>query len=177
MQKIVFTGPESTGKSTLSAFLAQAMDIPWVPEYARVYLEELDRSYVEDDILHIAQGQVRWEKERSQEASALLSCDTALLVPKIWSEFKYKRVHPWITKELYSRKEDFYFLCDVDLPWEYDPLREHPHQRSELFELYQKELEQMGVRYVVLSGSLEERKQAMLLHIQEKFPHLCESKF
>lgn len=173
MQKIIFTGPESTGKSLLSAFLADALNTRWVPEYARFYLSRLKRPYEESDILAIARGQYQWEGVWEREATGFLFCDTAQLVPKIWSAYKYGRVHPWIENTLQLREGDFYFLCDTDLPWEYDPLREHPHLREELFDLYRASLEELGVDYVVLSGSLDERKQSALLHLQEKFPHLC----
>ncbi|MDP4998362.1 MAG: ATP-binding protein [Saprospiraceae bacterium] len=174
MQKIIFTGPESTGKSFLAKAIASSLGTLWVPEYARFYLSRLQRPYEQEDILLIAQGQAQWETFWEKEASGLLCCDTSLLVPKIWSEFKYNRVDPWITQQLDSRQGDFYFLCHVDLPWEYDPLREHPHLREALFERYRDALEQMQADYVVLSGSLEERKQSALWHIREKFSHLCE---
>mgnify|MGYP001545897874 CR=1 FL=1 len=172
MQKIIFTGPESTGKSLLSAFLADTMNTRWVPEYARFYLSRIKRPYTEGDILHIARGQQQWEGVWAREARGFLFCDTSLLVPKIWSSYKYGRVDPWIVDTLQARMGDFYFLCNADLPWAYDPLREHPHLREALYDLYLDSLEQMGADYVVLSGSLEERKQTALLHLQEKFPHL-----
>ena len=37
LRKIVVIGPESTGKSTLSAALASALETSWNPEYARFY--------------------------------------------------------------------------------------------------------------------------------------------
>ena len=174
MQKIIFTGPESTGKSILSKATALAFQTLWVPEYARFYLSRLKRPYAQQDILQIAQGQMQWEKVWEKQARGLLCLDTALLVPKIWSEVKYNSVDPWITEQLRRRERDFYFLCQVDLPWEYDPLREHPHLRDELFERYRQALEQMQADYVILSGSLKERKQSAILHIREKFPHLCD---
>ncbi|MFK8006949.1 MAG: AAA family ATPase [Saprospiraceae bacterium] len=56
-KKIILTGPESTGKSTLARQLAQVYNTVWVPEFARTYLEGLNRPYRGDDLLKIAKGQ------------------------------------------------------------------------------------------------------------------------
>jgi nicotinamide riboside kinase len=37
IKKIAVVGPESTGKSTMSAYLAKHYDTIWVPEFARGY--------------------------------------------------------------------------------------------------------------------------------------------
>jgi nicotinamide riboside kinase len=62
-------------------------------------------------------------------------------VIKIWSEFKYGFCDPEILTLMKEQKYDLHLLADVDLPWEDDPLREHPDKRQELFDLYKAELE------------------------------------
>ena len=57
MKKIVFTGPECSGKTTLSKEIAKHFNLVWVQEYARQYLENLERSYNYYDLKKIAQGQ------------------------------------------------------------------------------------------------------------------------
>jgi NadR type nicotinamide-nucleotide adenylyltransferase len=151
--KISITGPESTGKSWLAEKLAGHFQTLWVPEYAREYLARLNRDYVFEDILEIAKGQWSQEKKMMETASGMLFCDTDLLVARIWSEFKYGRCDPWIIRQLDIHRYDLYLLCDIDLPWEADPLRENPHQRKELFDLYQMYLEQMNVNYCIISGN------------------------
>jgi nicotinamide riboside kinase len=95
MQKIIITGPESTGKTTLAQQLAQHYQTVWVPEYSRDYIAQLNRSYEEDDLLEIAKGQVRREDEMvAKHTPDLLICDTSLLVIKVWSKVKYQRCHP-----------------------------------------------------------------------------------
>jgi NadR type nicotinamide-nucleotide adenylyltransferase len=39
VRRIVVTGPESTGKTTLAQGLAERLATTWVPEYARAYLD------------------------------------------------------------------------------------------------------------------------------------------
>lgn len=151
------TGPESTGKTSLAEALAEHYGAPAVPEYARTYLENLDRAYVEEDLLHIARGQLAWEEEYADRAGERLIIDTSLVVLKIWSEYKYGRCHPFILENLRERRYDLFLLCRPDLPWSFDPLREHPDKREELFNIYQRELTALGFPYEVISGRGEER--------------------
>jgi len=156
MQKIIITGPESTGKTTLAQQLAQHYQTVCVPEYARDYIDQLNRSYEEYDLLEIAKGQVSREDEFAAKHNPdLLICDTSLLVIKVWSKVKYQRCHPWILEQFNQRQVDLYLLTFPDIPWEPDPQREHPHQREMLFQLYQQELQKK--LHVVVRGSREQR--------------------
>lgn len=157
MIKIALTGPESTGKSTLAAQLAQHYHATWVPEYARTYIEQLNRPYQQEDLLAIAQGQLALWKAAETAGPQLLFMDTELLVLKVWSEHAYRQCHPVILEELKRQQFDLYLLLDVDLPWEPDPQREHPHLRQYFFERYRQELQQLGVPFVVISGTAQER--------------------
>jgi len=155
--KISITGPESTGKSILAKKLAEHYNTSWVEEYARKYLKEIDRPYMEADLIKIAKGQIENEDEKQSAVGKVLFCDTDLLVIKIWSVHKYKRCHPWLNDEVKKRKYDHYFLMDIDLPWEFDPMRENPHLRNFFFDWYKRELDKMGAPYTVISGEKEER--------------------
>ena len=162
MKKLVFTGPESTGKSTIAKAIAKHYGIDWVEEYAREYLEELGRKYEEEDLLAIAKGQINAEKKLAKTNVPFLICDTSLLVIKIWSEFKYGRCHPWILKHYYANPVSFYFLCDIDVEWEFDPLRENQMQRSILFNRYENELKALKVPYIIIRGKINQRKKQVL---------------
>ena len=153
IRKIAITGPESTGKSMLAEQLAGSYHTVWVPEYAREYLGELRRPYMEQDILLIAQGQLRQEQMLIEKSKGYLFCDTEMLVTKIWSEVKYQRCDPWIINAARNHRYDLYLLCDIDLPWEYDPLREHPGQRRFLFDLYYNELRKGNYPFAVVRGT------------------------
>jgi NadR type nicotinamide-nucleotide adenylyltransferase len=155
--KIVITGPESTGKSQLSEELATYYKTVFVPEYARGYIDALDRPYNREDILIIAKGQIRDEARMKQQAYRMLFCDTELIVTKIWSEVKYGICDPWILKMIEENNYDLFLLCNIDLPWEEDPQREHPHMREKLFSLYLDELTNRGFPFKVVSGTGKER--------------------
>jgi NadR type nicotinamide-nucleotide adenylyltransferase len=160
-KKVVVIGPESTGKSTLSQALANYFDCPWVPEYARTYIEELGRPYDYEDLLEIAKGQVELEEMASENAKDLVICDTDLHVIKVWSEHKYGKSHDWILDQIKSRKYDIYLLTDIDIPWEEDPQREHPQpeMREYFFEQYQNLIRATGVPYARISGTALQRLQ------------------
>lgn len=157
VKRIAIVGPESTGKSTLSEQLANYYHTLWVPEFARNYIAGLDRKYTLEDIVQISKGQIKSEDELALKANALLICDTNLLVTKIWAEHAFQQCPEWITENLRNRKYDLNLLTDIDIPWEADPQREHPHLRKYFFDLYKKELESSGVNFVVISGGWEER--------------------
>lgn len=128
-----------------------------MPEYSREYLRELSRSYGYDDILSIAKGQFEGEERMATKASGLLFCDTDFIVNKIWCIDKFGKCHPWILDMIDQQHYDFYLLCNTDLPWEPDPLRENPKDRERLFELYKTELEERKLPYAIIGGSGQER--------------------
>lgn len=158
IRKIAIIGPESTGKSTLSAELAEAYHTTWVPEYARHYIDKLNRPYDEQDLLEIAKGQMAMEDELAAKTNKLLIIDTTLIVIKIWSEHAFGRTHPWIEKELTKRAYDLFLVCDVDLPWEPDPQREHPELRSYFFDKY-LDYARQNPPFAIITGQKEERFQ------------------
>ncbi|MEL7342337.1 MAG: ATP-binding protein [Bacteroidota bacterium] len=157
MYKVAIVGPESTGKSTLAIKLAAQMSAHWVPEYAREYLANLGRDYQQSDLLEIARGQVAWEQEQASLGGNWLFCDTNLLVIKIWSEVKYGEVHPWIAEQTRLQDYALHLLLYPDLPWEPDPLREHPDQLLELFARYEQALQIANVPYKIVKGKGEKR--------------------
>jgi nicotinamide riboside kinase len=156
--RIVLTGPECTGKSTLAVQLAQYYNTLCIPEYAREFIGSLSRPYDYDDVVHIAETQVKQLKEYSIRASRILFLDTYLIITKVWFDLVFNRRPDWIDKELSEHSVDFYLLCDTDIPWEADPVRENGGARREfLLELYKKELGDFGCEFGIVRGSGDER--------------------
>ncbi len=162
LKRIAITGPESTGKSWLSAALAARFSEPWVREQARDYLNRQQGIYDFDDILTIGQQQLREEERLATGAEEWLFCDTDFLVLRIWSLVKYGKSHPWIDAMVAEHPYHHYLLCKPDLPWEEDPLREHPHLREQLFGMYLRELEERGLPFSVVSGTGDARLMSAL---------------
>ena len=152
MLKVAITGPESTGKSTLSQQLAAHYNTLWVPEYARTYVETLDRPYTLLDLDLIAKGQLALEAQIQEKANRILFSDTDLLVIKVWSEHAFGKCPDWVLQKLKQQDYNLYLLMGVDLPWEPDPQREHPHLRQYFYDWYKRELEALQVPYLEISG-------------------------
>ncbi len=167
LKKVAIVGPECTGKTSLAEALATHYQTEWVREYARGYLDKLAVPYVQEDLVRIAQGQMRIEDEFAHDAKRVLVCDTNLVVIKIWSEFKFKRVDPWIVGELAKRKYDLHLLTQIDVPWVADPQREHPDHREELYAIYKQELLSMNVPFVEISGNEAVRLQSAITAVDK----------
>lgn len=168
-KRILILGPESTGKSTLASDLAVYYDEPWVPEFARGYLEILGRPYGFADLLKIAKGQMALEDEKVEKAQKFLFCDTDLRVIQVWSEHKFGKVHDWVVDELGRRAYDLILLTDIDLPWEPDPLREHPdpEMRMYFFKKYQQLAEESGFPFLIVSGDQQNRLNAAIEAVEK----------
>lgn len=153
MLKVIVTGAESSGKTTLCNALTEHFNIPFIAEFAREFLNKLDGNYTQDDLLAIAKGQLQSE-QLTTNTNQLSLHDTDLITIKIWSEYKYGNCDNWILEQIEKQKKEirFYLLCKPDIPWEADPLRENPNNRDELFQIYKKDLENLGHDYYVVEG-------------------------
>jgi len=169
MHKVVITGPESTGKSTLAKQLAVHFNALLVKEFARSYLTNLGRAYTQSDLTKIAKEQIALEEIATNSNPDLIICDTSLEVIKIWSEFKYGNCNSFIIAELSNNLPDLYLLMTPDLPWQPDPLRENPNDRDEIFELYKKELKMLGIPFYEIWGNGDKRFKIAKEVIEEKF--------
>ena len=154
--KIVITGPECIGKTTLSTALAKYYDTHVVSEYARVYLaNKLDTPYTKDDLLSIAKGTVT--KQKLVERRDLVICDTGMLVMYIWGKVKFGSAHPEISQMLDDDTVDLYILPHWDIPFVEDPLRESNGDREVLHRLYKKELEKRSLPFTEVKGDEDMR--------------------
>ena len=170
IKKIVVIGPESTGKSTLCQQLSDHYNTKWCPEYARAYLLQHGMNYHFDDLSTIAKGQLQLEDEyfqtlvHQESSSPFLFIDTDMYVMKVWSEYVFGKCHTAILEEITTRKYDLYLLCNTDLPWIKDALREYPDEatRIELFEIYKDILVNQNTPWILISGTNEQRLETAI---------------
>ncbi|MDC8002748.1 ATP-binding protein [Aureisphaera galaxeae] len=163
--KIVLFGPESSGKTTLAKALAEKYETEWVPEFMRGYLQEkwdLHGEHItKEDLIPIAQGQIRTENEKALSANSYLFCDTNLREMKVYCEYYYDGFCPEAILEACKNEQyDHYFLTQIDIPWEKDDLRDRPDDRLTLFRTFESELITNHLPYTLLEGTLEERIHA-----------------
>jgi NadR type nicotinamide-nucleotide adenylyltransferase len=169
VRRVVVSGPESTGKTTLAERLASHLDTTWVPEYARGYLEAkyaggpipsppCDAA----DIPEIARGQLAAEDAAARRANRVLLCDTDLYVTRLYAEEYFGACPQWIRDAAARRRYDLHLLLDADAAWIPDPQRDRPQRRSELLARLRLWLEADGRRHVLVSGDWEERFRGAL---------------
>jgi NadR type nicotinamide-nucleotide adenylyltransferase len=184
IQKIVVLGPESTGKSTLCAALAAHYQTIWTPEYARQFLAEHGTKYSYDDLLTIAKGQIKNEDisiellgqknadNQDHATTNKLILDTDMYVMKVWCEYVFNNCHHYILEQINQRSYDLYLLCDIDLPWAADEMREYPEAgpRLELFTLYKDLLINQKTPWGIVSGTGNQRTKNAIQLIDQLLP-------
>jgi NadR type nicotinamide-nucleotide adenylyltransferase len=160
MKKIAIIGPESTGKSTLCQQLAGHYDTSWCPEFARQYLQQYGTSYSYADLLTIAKGQqALMDRMAGKAKNDLYFVDTEMYVMKVWCEVVFETCHTWILKQAAKQDFDMFLLCNTDLPWVADDLREYPDpaMRQRLFQMYKDICVNSGSQWVEIEGTEDER--------------------
>ncbi len=153
VHKVVITGPESTGKTCLAERLAIHFNTEWVPEYARGYIASLNREYNYSDVEHIAREQIRREQYYEKRVDGVLFFDTHLIITKIWFKVVYKTYPKWIDQAIVDSGTGLFLVCNNDIPWVPDPLRENGGEMREvLLGYYVNEIKTLGIPWKMVTG-------------------------
>jgi nicotinamide riboside kinase len=146
-------------------------------EYARQYLHENGTKYNFEDLLTIAKGQLTLEQQAIQKAEQLfieksknkIIIDTDMYVMKVWCEYVFNNCHTYILEQIHTRKYDLYLLCDIDLPWSADEMREYPDEkpRQELFAIYKDILINQNTPWGIVTGTGDQRTENAI-HLIDK---------
>mgnify|MGYP003320587316 FL=1 len=158
--KVVVTGSECTGKTTLVQALATRFNAVYSTEGARKYLDEVQRPLSFADVEPIAHRQVSLEGETLEQAGNLVILDTDLVSTMIYSRHYYGGCKTWITEMAVSRMANLYLVCDIDVPWIEDGLQRdqgEPGQRIQVHQAFISELERIHAPYEILSGDVDTR--------------------
>ncbi len=166
MIKILITGPECSGKTTLALGIARYLKAPLVPEFARPYLSLRAGQYQKSDLSSMAAMQDELRKALVGLQSALVIHDTSWLVYKIWSQYKFQSVPENVERGFREMHFDLTLLCEPTDGYASDPLRENANSRWSLFYLYHKALFSLGRNYQVISGTEGDRLKQSISLIQ-----------
>jgi NadR type nicotinamide-nucleotide adenylyltransferase len=165
---IVITGAESTGKSTLTETLASYFNVPFIPEIARDYVEKLNRKYTYQDVEIIARKQVEMLHQLKNSNAPFIFVDTWLVVTKIWFDLVFQKEPDWLLPEIEKTKIDLVLVCDIDLPWIADPVRENGgEKRKMLHKKYIETLNYFNFEYKIVSGKNKRRNENALQFLNE----------
>lgn len=156
VKRVCFLGGESTGKSTLSALMAEKMGTLHVPEYGRTLWEEQGGHLSFEDMLKIAHTHIQQEETLAGQANAFLFVDTSPLTTWMYSHFYFRKADPELSA-LRHRPYDFVFLCAPDFPFVQDGTRAGEAFRVQQHQWYLELLQQMTIPWTLLTGTLEER--------------------
>ncbi len=156
---VVITGPESTGKTELAKALSEYYNCAYEPELSRKYVSELNREYNYSDVEKIARMQIE-QFEKAIKSNTPAFFDTGLIITKVWFDVVYKKCPIWLIEAIEKLPKFNHLLCDTDLLWIPDLVRENGGEmRNKLFQKYKKELKQFGFKYKVVSGTGTQRLQ------------------
>lgn len=169
LRRVVITGSESVGKTTLGAQLAAHYDVWCVPEYVREFTRIKGAPPVLDDRDALAHGQVRLEDEYIARSRAggksLLLHDTDLVSNVVYSHHYFGDCPPAIEALAMARRPDLYLLLDIDVPWIADGVRDRGDRRTEMQLLFARTLDRLAMPYVVIRGDWNQRRQRAIHHI------------
>jgi len=157
MISIVLIGPESSGKTVLSEYLADHFETIWVEEYLREHFNQFS-SVLEEKMLEIAQKQRKNEEKGEETAENIVFFDTNLVTLKVYHELYFDSLAFWF-RELYHRKNyTHYLLLKPDIPWVDDGQRDMKDHRDAIFSLFESQLLMLECPFSVVSGDFDQRK-------------------
>ncbi|MGJ8638894.1 MAG: AAA family ATPase [Opitutaceae bacterium] len=166
MKRIVLTGAESTGKSTLATALSGYYGEPWSAEYVRSYVDSISRQLCADDLEPIAEGQLAIEDSALQKAKRFALHDTNIFSSIVYANHYFSTTIDWVNDRFLERDYTLYLLCMPDIPWVPDEgQREGPEVRQQLHEIFKQSLDRLQLPYVEISGNETERFGAAITAI------------
>ena len=167
--RIVVTGSECTGKTSLAFELARFYGAPCSAEFARHYFEHKGEALTARDVDAIAAGQIAGEDRAIHQAAALVVHDTDLLSTMIYARHYYGSCPPWIVETMWRRRADLYLLLHPDVPWVADGLqRDRATERDNMHALFSSALLEIGACFVDVTGPWELRRASALAAIDAR---------
>jgi len=170
MRRVVVTGGESTGKTTLARALAEEYTAAWVPEVAREAALSKSGPLGPEDVEPIARAHVAAAdaavREMAERRRPVLILDQDLLSTVVYARHYYGSCPPWIERLAAERRGDLYLLCSPDLPWSADGVRDRPEAREEIHALFRDAVAEVGANVVEVTGTGAGRTARAVLAVE-----------
>ncbi len=161
LTRIVLTGSESVGKTTLGLQLASRYGITCVPEFVRDYAAAKGAPLDDRDHGAIATGQMALEDTHMAAALARgetrLLQDTDLISTVVYCHHYFGRCPAFIEQAAIARRAAHYLLLEIDVPWIADGIRDREKHRVEVQTLFRDTLARFDVPVTVVQGTWETR--------------------
>ena len=158
--RVVVTGSECTGKTTLARALAVRFEAPYVPEFCRGYQDAKGAPLEADDVEPIARGQMAEADAAQARATQLLVLDTDLVSTVVYARHYYGCCPVWVEDAARDRRADHYLLCAPDLPWQADGQRDRGDRREPMHRLFAEALAAIGAEVSLVTGAGPDREGA-----------------
>jgi NadR type nicotinamide-nucleotide adenylyltransferase len=153
-------GAESTGTTTLSRDLADALHVPWAPEIGRYYTESIlttDKTWCDDDFYRIGRLQQAYEAEMAKRSDGIIVCDTNATATELWQRRYMGRTTTEMSRIAAHDKADLYIITGDEIPFVQDGIRDGEHLRHRMHRWFVAHIKKTGIPYIIVSGSPEER--------------------
>jgi nicotinamide riboside kinase len=168
--KITIAGSHGVGKTTFAKALAERLNFNYIHDVVRE--EALKKGFVinENTPPEVQLWLVcrQWELENTTSESWV--ADKSLFDYLIYGEIVLKNEDvKKIIREIVERnaRYDFVFYLPIEFPMESDGIRSEDLKFQKNIDLlYKKCLKEFGIKYIVLSGSVEERINQALEYLK-----------
>ena len=157
LTRIVLTGSESVGKTTLATQLATHYGARVVPEFVRGYAAKKGAPLGFTDHGPIAHGQMAFEDRFIAQGGQLLLHDTDLVSTVVYCHHYFGRCPDFIEDAAIARRPALYLLLDIDVPWVADAIRDRGDRRSEVQQLFVDTLVRLHAPVTRIGGSWDKR--------------------
>lgn len=179
-RRICIVGAESTGTTTLAKDLAKYYKTTWVPEYGRFYSEgkqfgDTNAKWRTEEFTKIARAQSILEDSLAESSNGLVICDTDAFATGIWHERYMGYRSPQVETLSARRTYDLYILTGDEIPFVQDGLRDGEHIRHDMHKRFIERLEEDSKKYIVVTGSKEERLQKAIAAIEAIQPQVVDN--
>jgi nicotinamide riboside kinase len=153
----------------LAESLAEHYGVIWIPEFARDYAEQRREPLTADDVSPIATGQIARENSAFEKASGVVILDTDVVSTVVYAKHYYGSVPTWIEQAARERLADLYLLCDTDVPWVADHVRDAQHHRRQVHDAFVQRLSELAAVFRLISGttSPDERLKRAVAHVEQ----------